>query len=588
LQKKFTVVYAVFYCVKHAPLSSAVKIIIEIINGALTPLTVLAVASFINGASAFVNGGDNFYSVLVPMILIAVFYAFSQASRIILRLADKKLEININENIRPMMIGKLTRTSYAHLETPGSQDLISRVSSAEAQFAGIFNGGLEILRIMIQATGVSFFLAAHIPWIIPIFMVCSVLIIVIANRGGRKIYEIFRVSSVLTRTHYYLSGILTGREAAAERALFGYADYINKKFSETHLKRSNMVTGAIAIEEAAIHSCGLIINIFVIAAMIFLLRAAGNGVLSHGLFVSLIGALIGLSKTITGTLSRLVQNATEYTEFMKDFTLFFEMPEDCILKNKTERAGAFVFESLVIENLRFRYSPESEYVLNGVNLKIEKGKSYSLVGVNGAGKTTLTKILLGLYREFEGNIFINDINIDEFNTKTLRSIFSAVFQDFAKYYIPLRDNITLGNERGDLENSLRLADLTTIIENLPNGIDTPMGKIFENGADISGGEWQRTAIARALYADTPFIILDEPAASLSPSAESGLYKRFTEIIKNKTPLLISHRLGSTKLSDIIFVLDGGAITETGSHAELMAKNGIYAKMFKSQKSWYDE
>jgi len=135
---------------------------------------------------------------------------------------------------------------------------------------------------------------------------------------------------------------------------------------------------------------------------------------------------------------------------------------------------------------------------------------------------------------------------------------------------------------------LRLAELNDVVAKLPNKANTPLGKMYENGMDVSGGEWQKIAIARALYANTPCMILDEPTASLSPMTESKLYKRFAEITKDKTSLLISHRLGSTKLSDVLFVLENGVIAETGTHDELMAVNGIYSEMFKSQRSWYDE
>jgi ATP-binding cassette subfamily B protein len=226
-------------------------------------------------------------------------------------------------------------------------------------------------------------------------------------------------------------------------------------------------------------------------------------------------------------------------------------------------------------------------VLNGVNLVIEKGKSYSLIGQNGAGKSTLMKILLGLYREFEGEILINGADISQYSSDELRRLFSIVYQDFAKYYIPLSDNITLGTENGDFGSALRFSELEDVVAKLPDGKNTPLGKIYDAGADISGGEWQKVAIARALYANTPFMILDEPTASLSPMAENKLYKRFAEITKEKTSLLISHRLGSTKLSDVLFVLDNGVIAETGTHDELMAANGIYADMFKKQRSWYE-
>ena len=259
-----------------------------------------------------------------------------------------------------------------------------------------------------------------------------------------------------------------------------------------------------------------------------------------------------------------------------------------LLQERRNKDGTAAFSSLEIRNLRFRYTPDSHYVLDGVNLVIESGGAYSLIGKNGAGKSTLTKILLGLYRDFEGEILINGIDIAKYRTYELRRMFSIVYQDFAKYYIPLADNITLGSKQGDLDAVLRLADLEDAAARLPQKENTPLGMIYEGGADISGGEWQKVAIARMLYADAPFMILDEPAASLSPIMESKLYRRFSEITKNKTSLLISHRLGSTKLSDTLFVLDNGKIAETGTHDALMAAKGLYAQMFISQRSWYNE
>jgi len=197
--------------------------------------------------------------------------------------------------------------------------------------------------------------------------------------------------------------------------------------------------------------------------------------------------------------------------------------------------------------------------------------------------------LLGLYRDFEGEILIDGVSIAKYSADDLRHIFSIVYQDFAKYYIPLADNITLGGTNGpgvgDPLPSIQLAGLGDIVDRLPER--APLGKIYEGGADISGGEWQKVAIARALHADAPFMILDEPTASLSPMMEGELYKRFAEITKNKTSLLISHRLGSTKLSDVLLVLDGGVITETGTHEELMSLDGKYAKMYREQASWYE-
>ena len=590
--KKYGMASPIRFCFRYAPIASSIKLLIEVISGILMPLMVLVVASFINNAITFVDNDGELIPIVIAIVFMAVYYAYLQASQIIVRMTDKTLENALKENLRPYLIQKHIRTSFALLENPENIDLFSRVSDGtgsqmmEGSLMAIFSSSIKFVRLAIQVLGISLLLTTHISWIIPLFVVSTIPILFIARRGGRKIYEMFRVSTKLTRKHYYLSSILVGRETAAERTLFGYADNINNKFSAAHLERSNLVTKAIAIEETAINACGLILNVLAIVAVFALLPSVSSNTMTHGLYVSLVGALLALARMITGVLAPLVRDTVEYSEYMRDFTRFFALQET----NNTQPAYARAASPnrLEIRDLRFRYTPDSHYVLNGINLVIENGKSYSLIGQNGAGKSTLSKILLGLYRNFEGEILINGVDIADYSTDELRRIFSIVYQDFAKYYISLGSNITLSSEQGDIESALHLAELGDVVAKLPQKENTLLGKIYDDGMDVSGGEWQKIAIARALYANTPFMILDEPTASLSPMMESKLYKRFAEITKDKTSLLISHRLGSTKLSDVLFVLDNGVIAETGTHDELMVTNGIYAKMFKSQRSWYDE
>ena len=586
--KKYGLANAIRFCFRYAPGAVSVKLVIEIINGALMPLMVLVVASFINNAVSYVNGDGKLAPLITAIVLMAAYYAYSQVNQIVIRISDKTLENALKENLRPLLIQKQARTSFSFLENPETLDLISRVcGNTEKQMMSVLNSVIRIIRLGIQVFGTLSLLAVHVWWMLPLFIISAVPISLIAHKGGKVVYLKDAAITKLTRKHYYLSSMLVGRETAAERTLFGYADHINKDFSATHLKRSNMNTVNIAVEEAALNACDLIVNALVLLAIFVLLRPVSENAMSQGLYISLIGALIGLARIITGALSKLMWDISEHIEFMRDFTQFYALPETDVEKNGI-RNRDMSFNRLEVRNLRFRYTPDSHYVLDGVNLIIEKDKSYSLIGQNGAGKSTLTKILLGLYRDFDGEILINGVDIAGYSTDELRRIFSIVYQDFAKFYIPFRENITLGNEQGDFDSSLRLAELEDVVYKLPKKESTPLGKIYENGVDISGGEWQKVAIARTLYANTPFMILDEPTASLSPMMESKLYKRFADITKEKTSLLISHRLGSTKLSDVLFVLDNGIIAETGTHDELMAANGIYAEMFKSQRSWYDE
>ena len=223
-------------------------------------------------------------------------------------------------------------------------------------------------------------------------------------------------------------------------------------------------------------------------------------------------------------------------------------------------------------------------------LRMEKGRHYAFVGVNGAGKTTITKLLTGLYREYEGEILLNEKPLSSYTQAELKAYFSVVCQDFARYQISLEDNIALGNVLEYDEEKIREAagriGLSDVIEKLPEGMRTPLGKVKEKGVDLSGGEWQRVAVARALYRPTAVRILDEPTAALDPVAESDIYRLFGRISAGGTTIFITHRLGGARLADRIIVIAKGQVAESGSHEELLAANGIYAEMFEAQRSWY--
>ena len=199
--------------------------------------------------------------------------------------------------------------------------------------------------------------------------------------------------------------------------------------------------------------------------------------------------------------------------------------------------------------------------------------------------------MLGLYQPTGGGIVINDIPIEEWSQDALNGLFGVVFQDYARYSLTVRDNIALGGlsteDDSSVAASLELAGLNGFVKHLPRGYDTPLGKVLAGGVDVSGGQWQRLAVARSLASAAPVRILDEPTAALDPLAESEVYESYSRVSVGLTTLFISHRLGSTKIADQILVIDGGVISESGTHTDLMRHDGMYAQMFTAQKSWYE-
>ncbi len=244
------------------------------------------------------------------------------------------------------------------------------------------------------------------------------------------------------------------------------------------------------------------------------------------------------------------------------------------------------------ENMSFKYPGTEKYIYKDFNFTIKAGEKLAIVGVNGAGKTTLVKLICGLYQPTSGHIYINDIDICSYKKETLYKMFGTVFQDFSVLAYTVKENVAAESEGID-ENRVNLAlesvGLKEKIEQLPKGIDTMMLKIVdEEGMDLSGGQRQKLAIARALYKDAPMVIMDEPTAALDALAEADIYQNFSSLVEGKTAVYISHRLASTRFCDQIVLLDADGIKEYGTHDELMAKKGAYYEMFMVQGKYYKE
>ncbi|MFY9613415.1 MAG: ABC transporter ATP-binding protein, partial [Tissierellaceae bacterium] len=244
------------------------------------------------------------------------------------------------------------------------------------------------------------------------------------------------------------------------------------------------------------------------------------------------------------------------------------------------------------KNVSFKYPKTDKYIFNNLNFKINKGEKLAIVGVNGAGKSTLVKLMTGLFDVTEGEILINGVPIKEFSKKALYSMFSVVFQDVNILAFTIAENIACSSDNLDRNRILTALDRVGLgqkIKNLPKGLDQMMLKVIEeDGVEFSGGESQKLVIARGLYKDANMVIMDEPTAALDALAEAEIYENFSELVKGKTALYISHRLASTKFCDKIILLDKEGIREYGSHDELIKKKGAYYEMFTIQGKYYNQ
>ena len=304
---------------------------------------------------------------------------------------------------------------------------------------------------------------------------------------------------------------------------------------------------------------------------------------------SVVLSSINAVRSATSLIAQEFSELSSVALYFQNLREFFEYESSVVSGDKEPED----FESLEFKNVDFKYPSANKYSLKNVNIKINKGETVAVVGVNGAGKTTFVKLLLRFYDVTDGEILYNGINIKEYNIDSLRLKFATVFQDYKTFALSVNENVMCRNcneeDKKAAEKALKQSGVYDKIATLSNGADTVLTREFdENGAGLSGGEAQKTAVARMFASDFDIAILDEPSSALDPIAEYKMYENLILATKEKTVIYISHRLSSAVLSDNIFVLGNGTVIECGSHSELMANGGEYANMFTLQASSYKE
>lgn len=394
---------------------------------------------------------------------------------------------------------------------------------------------------------------------------------------GDAIYVSRKVSNIKSAKDIRMFGLINWIEDIYKSIMFSYdaflKKYSNKVFYAGLLSAffdllRNSITYYYLIDM-------VISNRIDIAGFILLFTAQGN---------------------FSNNILNLFDEAYKFAQYSNDaniFRIFLDYEDPYSLENGMD-INSFDVEDLNIElrDVSFKYSESEEYILENINLKIKPKDKIAIVGMNGSGKTTLIKILTGFLEPTEGDVLLNGINIKKYKRKDYYKIFSAVFQDYSLIPDKLKYNITQNTEEFDIEKInkvIELAGLKNKIDSLEKGIETVILKnVYHDGQELSGGEVQKLLLARALYRNSPFLILDEPSAALDPIAERDLYNKYNELTKNSTSIFISHRMASTRFCDYILLIKDKKIYEKGTHDELMKLDGEYKYLFDVQSKYYKE
>lgn len=594
MKKKFTVLDIIFIPFHYCPLYSTLIVIGNILLGIIPTIQTLVVAKFLDSAIKSVTDKSNFNKVIIYVVLLIVLLTIMWLSKSLKELFAMRLELELRKTFRTEITLKREKLEYHYIENAKTWDLISRISeNPENRLKNAYLNILDFLALVLQVVGLIFIFITYV-WQVSIIMtVLFIPLFLISYKGGKKNYLIKQKTQKFHRRHEYLGDVLINRDAAQERILFNFGRGVSKLWHKYYEKARKIELKKQLIWFARSKAGGVVTTIIAVLVSVFLSFAVVSGDMEIGMFISLITSLYALVDSMVWSLTNYVEQIADNREYMIDFTEFLNLRE--ISSEPSQSNTEIIFESLELRNLRFKYPDTDRYILNGISYKFERGKSYALVGSNGAGKSTLIKLLIGLYDNYDGEILLNGKNIRNYDKGVIQMLFSCVFQDFARYSLSIKENIKIGNlasydniTDSQLQQTASYIGLDELISNLSDGIDTKLGKIYENGLDVSGGQWQKIALARAMIRNSNFYILDEPTSALDPISESNLYSTFHKISQGKTLVLISHRLGSTKIADKILVMDNGKLVDEGTHKQLMDKNGLYAKMFESQRYWYEE
>lgn len=589
VKKKYKSYDALKLALEASPVCTVLKFLLSITQSVMqTAVMAVATAGFVDTAVEILNNERPQNDIYLPLVLLLAALGVVNTIGAVARLAGARVSVELQRKLTLSLVKVYAAFEYKHIENTESWELISRVTRDPVK--SIMDGVdafLQFIQIIVSVTSVFLLIVTQVWWAALIILAFSAPMFRVSMRAGKKNYQAEREAEKFNRRTDYLGEVLTGRENVDERTLFDYSDEVNRSWQEQYEAGRKVQVKVTAKMFLITKGSSLILALISLLVALTLIGPVVNGRMTAGMFMGIISAVFGMIQKLGFQMSRSLENISRVGEYMKDLTAFAALSEekDALTEPDAEPTDIDLLE---FRNVRFRYPNGDRYILDGLSFKLEAGRHYAFVGKNGAGKTTITKLLTGLYPEYEGEILINGTELRKYSAGAVKAMFSVVYQDFAKYYIGMKDNIALGNihTKGKEREAAHLAGLDECIDRLRNGIDTPLGKIQKDGQDISGGQWQRVAIARSLISQAPLRILDEPTSALDPISESLLYSEFEKLMDQKTTVFISHRLGSTKLADEILVIDEGKVTERGTHEELMARKGQYADMFETQREWY--
>ncbi|HWF66389.1 MAG TPA: ABC transporter ATP-binding protein [Acidobacteriaceae bacterium] len=562
---------------------------------ALMPAAILRVSNYIINAvvvslrhhPASPLPGNFWWVVGLEFALACIAALLSRA----IGFCDSLLGDQYMQHISVRVIEHASKLDITAFENPDYYDRLERAKAqATDRIAMIQMMGTLTQQVLTTAV-LAVYIALYSPWLLLLLIAGTIPALLGESHFAFLGYAKNFMQTPLRRKMDYLRDVGGSKEAAKELKLFGLRDFLVGSFrgmadtifaQNIDLSKRRLIAGVLLSILAAAGYYGAYA------------LALWDTIAGRFSIADLTAVLIPAILQVSANLQQIFVNASGVADqalFLTDLLAFFDMQPTVRSKPNALKIPRPIRDGIEFRNVAFAYPGTTRLVLKDFNFHLHPGERVALIGENGQGKTTIVKLITRLYDPTEGQILIDGIDLREYDMEDLCHEIGVIFQDFMRYEMTARDNIAVGRieERERLEHiaeSARMSLADEVIARLPLGMEQQLGRRFEGGVDLSGGEWQRMALARAYLRDAQLLILDEPTSALDARSEQEVFQRFAELTRGKMSLLISHRFSTVKMTDRIVVLSHGVLTEEGSHDELIRQGGLYAEMFEMQAASY--
>lgn len=550
-------------------------------------------AALVNESPVVIWGSSIFYLIIFLFVFKILEDIINRVKNFVTRIAGEKVvryvKLQIMDKAKSLDLASFDRPEFYEKLENANREAGNRPIQVLSHTFDIMSTVIKLVSYMI------ILIAAPGMWWMALIMIAISIPNTIINFMYRRktVNYMWRRSKERRQMNYY-SDMMVNKDMVKEIRMFGLSDTFIDRYSSVFnvyykgMRRLICSEYIWHIALAIVHSAVTCVFYILIATKVM------QGTVGIGEYSLYTSALTSVSATV-GSLITLSAHIYEGTLFIDNLISFIKEKQTVVPSVEAPLTVAHgAAHTIEFENVSFSYPGSDKRVLKNINLKFRPGETVVLVGLNGAGKTTFIKLLTRLYDPTEGRILLDGRDIKEYDTAELYKTFGIIFQDFGKYAASISENIAFGNVNKDADDkrvreAAKQANAEIFIDKLPDGYDTPLMRYFEkNGTELSIGQWQKLAIARAFYSDADILILDEPTASLDPMAEQEIFNQFDELRQDKMTIFVSHRLSSATIASKIIVLEYGELVEEGTHKELMAKGGKYYELFSTQASRYIE